>query len=151
MNGTDSVEAGFRLPAAVGWLSARLPQFPPSAALAGVLSFFLGRLIDGEPLQLLKGKRIELQVTDAGLRFRLMFTGRAFVPVWDARSPDVQISASAFDYLLLARRKVDPDSLFFSRRLLIEGDTELGLLIKNTLDAVDFSALWTRRPASRVP
>jgi len=151
MNENGPSEAGLRLPAAIRWLSARLPQFPPSAALATVLSVALGRLIDEEPLQPLAGRCIELQVTDAGLRLRLMFTGRAFTPVWDERRPDVQISASAFDYLLLARRKVDPDSLFFSRRLLIEGDIELGLLIKNTLDAVDFSTLWRRRPGPGVP
>jgi hypothetical protein len=37
----------------------------------------------------------------------------------------------------------DPDTLFFSRRLAMEGDTELGLLIKNTLDAID-GALFPR-------
>ena len=150
MNGKDPREAGFRLPAAVPWLSARLPQFPPSAALAAVLSVALGRLIDEKPLQPLKGKRVELRVTDAGLRLRVTFTGQVFVPVWSARSSDVQISATAYDYLLLARRKVDPDSLFFSRRLVIEGDTELGLLIKNTLDAVDLSNFWKALLGSHV-
>jgi predicted lipid carrier protein YhbT len=38
---------------------------------------------------------------------------------------------------LLARRLEDPDTLFFSLRLSMEGDTELGLLVKNTLDAID--------------
>jgi predicted lipid carrier protein YhbT len=37
----------------------------------------------------------------------------------------------------LARREADPDTLFFDRKLSIEGDTELGLLLKNTLDAID--------------
>jgi len=148
---TGAADAGLRMPAAVAWLSARLPQFPPSAALAAVLSFALGRLIDEQMLRPLKGKRIELRVTDAGLRLRLAFTGHVFVPVWGARKPDVRISASAYDYLQLAQRKVDPDSLFFSRRLVIEGDTELGLLIKNTLDAVDFSAFWRSRSDRHVP
>jgi predicted lipid carrier protein YhbT len=39
--------------------------------------------------------------------------------------------------MLLARRQEDPDTLFFSRRLSMEGDTELGLLVKNTLDAIE--------------
>ncbi|MGL4734573.1 MAG: ubiquinone anaerobic biosynthesis accessory factor UbiT, partial [Enterovibrio sp.] len=43
--------------------------------------------------------------------------------------------------LLLAARKEDPDTLFFQRRLLIEGDTALGLQVKNALDSVDLSAL----------
>ena len=37
--------------------------------------------------------------------------------------------------MMLALRKEDPDTLFFSRRLCMEGNTELGLLVKNTLDA----------------
>lgn len=41
---------------------------------------------------------------------------------------------------MLARREEDPDTLFFSRRLTLEGDTELGLLVENTLDALDASA-----------
>jgi predicted lipid carrier protein YhbT len=36
----------------------------------------------------------------------------------------------------LALRREDPDTLFFSRRLVLEGDTELGLVVKNALDAM---------------
>jgi predicted lipid carrier protein YhbT len=66
--------------------------------------------------------------------------------------PDLTIGAAAHDLLLLARREEDPDTLFFSRRLALEGDTELGLLVKNTLDALDasafdFGALLRPRPA----
>lgn len=41
--------------------------------------------------------------------------------------------------VLLARRVEDPDTLFFARRLIMEGDTELGLVVKNALDAVEWS------------
>ncbi|GGY78563.1 ubiquinone anaerobic biosynthesis accessory factor UbiT [Marinobacter zhanjiangensis] len=39
----------------------------------------------------------------------------------------------------LANRKQDPDQLFFQRKLIIEGDTELGLGIKNLLDSLEWS------------
>jgi predicted lipid carrier protein YhbT len=52
--------------------------------------------------------------------------------------PDLIISASAYDFYLLAMRKEDPDTLFFNRRLVVEGDTELGLIAKNTLDAIEY-------------
>ena len=43
----------------------------------------------------------------------------------------------------LAMRKEDPDTLFFSRRLSMQGDTELGLLLKNTLDSLELpSDTW---------
>jgi O2-independent ubiquinone biosynthesis accessory factor UbiT len=141
----------FAFPPALARVLARLPQWPPSAATAAALNLAMGRLIEIEPLRPLLGKRLELRVIDAGVRVRLTYTGQRFAPVWDARSADVVISASAGDFLLLARRKVDPDSLFFSRRLVMEGDTELGLLVKNTLDAVDFAALWRGRPGGRLP
>jgi predicted lipid carrier protein YhbT len=37
----------------------------------------------------------------------------------------------------LATRRADPDMMFFDRRLLIEGDTETGLRLKNILDAIE--------------
>ena len=41
----------------------------------------------------------------------------------------------------LAQRQEDPDTLFFSRRLAMEGDTELGLVVKNALDALELPVL----------
>lgn len=43
------------------------------------------------------------------------------------------------------------DTLFFSRRLLMEGETDLGLLVKNTLDAIDWDALVRSFGPSAVP
>ena len=42
---------------------------------------------------------------------------------------------------MMVERQEDPDTLFFSRRLSMEGDTELGLLVKNTLDAIELPIL----------
>ena len=54
---------------------------------------------------------------------------------------DVGFKASGDDLLLIAGRKQDPDTLFFQRRLQIEGDTELGLEVKNLIDAIDLDQL----------
>ncbi len=43
--------------------------------------------------------------------------------------------------VLIAARKEDPDTLFFQRRLRIEGDTELGLEVKNLMDSIDLELL----------
>lgn len=58
---------------------------------------------------------------------------------------DVTLSATAHDFLLLAQRQQDPDTLFFSRRLSMEGDTELGLVVKNALDAIELPVLDPRQ------
>jgi predicted lipid carrier protein YhbT len=40
-----------------------------------------------------------------------------------AGQPDLAISANAQDFMLLAQRQQDPDTLFFNRRLVMEGDS----------------------------
>ncbi len=49
-----------------------------------------------------------------------------------ACASDLTISASAHDFLRLAQPQEDPDTLFFAPRLSMQGDTELGLVGKNT-------------------
>ena len=127
----------FTLPAPVGAIVSRLPQFPPALALVAALNLALGRVIPREPLEPLLGKRIALVVTDAGLNLRFYLGPTGFHAGLAAGEPDLRISAAARDFLALALREEDPDTLFFNRRLLIEGDTELGLLVKNTLDAIE--------------
>ena len=51
---------------------------------------------------------------------------------------DVTIRGALEEFWRLATRTEDPDTLFFSRRLSIEGDTETGLHVKNLLDALDY-------------
>ncbi|GEC96250.1 MAG: hypothetical protein RLZZ220_1028 [Pseudomonadota bacterium] len=136
----------FTLPGPFARVGARLPQLPPTLALVGGLNLALDRILPREPLEPLTGKRLLLKVTDAGLALRFTLTPRGFRPLFDSRQPDLTISATTRDYLALALREEDPDTLFFSRRLLMEGETDLGLLVKNTLDAVDWDALTTRLP-----
>ena len=51
--------------------------------------------------------------------------------------PSLRFKAVAWDYAALAAREADPDTLFFNRRLVVEGETELALWVKNTLDTID--------------
>ena len=57
------------------------------------------------------------------------------------REPDLAFAANLSAYLQLLARQEDPDTLFFNRELEISGDTELGLIVKNMLDAVDWPSL----------
>ncbi|MGS0639771.1 ubiquinone anaerobic biosynthesis accessory factor UbiT, partial [Citrobacter sp. VF227] len=54
---------------------------------------------------------------------------------------DASFSADASDLLMIAARKQDPDPLFFHRRLVIEGDTDLGLYVKNLMDAIELEQM----------
>ena len=128
----------FELPGPVGAIQARLPQLPPALGLTTMLNLALGRILPRENLEPLSGKLVCLRVTDAGLTLRFTLTARGFRPAISTARPDLSIEARACDFLALALRQEDPDTLFFSRRLVMEGDTDLGLLVKNTLDAVDW-------------
>ncbi|MDR2240777.1 MAG: SCP2 sterol-binding domain-containing protein [Zoogloeaceae bacterium] len=142
----------FTLPRIVGAVHERLPQLPPTLALVTALNLALGRILPREALQPLTGKRVCLRVTDGGLNLLFTLTEQGFRPAAggnsgnggnsdDGAKPDLMISAKSRDFLALALREEDPDTLFFSRRLLMEGDTDLGLLVKNTLDAIDWPRL----------
>jgi len=131
----------FTLPAQLGRFGARLPQLPPSLALAAALNLALDRVLPRGPLAPLDGRRLAIRITDAGIRTRFKLSGRHFTPVFDASPADLTISARTRDFLALVLREEDPDTLFFSRRLVMEGDTELGLLVKNTLDAIELPPL----------
>ncbi|NJM12887.1 MAG: hypothetical protein HC889_14355 [Synechococcaceae cyanobacterium SM1_2_3] len=50
------------------------------------------------------------------------------------------VSGAIYDFLALATRRQDSDTLFFSRRVVMEGDTALGLELKNWLDGADLEA-----------
>lgn len=82
----------------------------------------------------LKGRLLRLEV--AGLGFAPQLTLGPLGLRAALGTPDVTVRASFEDYVRLALRQEDPDTLFFSRRLVIEGDTALGLEIKNALDAL---------------
>ena len=127
----------FTLPAALARLGSKLPQLPPTLALVTGLNLALGRLLPREPLEPLIGKRFSIRVLDAGMTLRFTYGTRGFRPIFAATSPDLTISARSRDFIALLMREEDPDTLFFNRRLLMEGDTDLGLLVKNTLDGID--------------
>lgn len=125
------------LPAPVKRLLSLLPAAPGSRLFAAALNLALVRHLPDDVRAVLRGKRLRLCAPDAGLAFDFVWNGSAFGPAARSQAPDLTISASLHDFAQLAARKEDPDTLFFSRRLLMEGDTELGLTIKNTLDAID--------------
>lgn len=127
----------FQIPRPLGRIAARLPQKPPTQALVAALNLALGRILPRDALEPLTGRQVCLCVSDAGLTLRFTLTDKGFRPAAGDGAPDLSITARACDFLALALRQEDPDTLFFSRRLVMEGDTELGLLVKNTLDAID--------------
>lgn len=132
---------GVVVPPPVAWVLERLPRLPPAWLFAQALNAVLVPRLDPELLAALVGQRVRLRVTDARVFADYTVADGGFRALGGRGAPDVVISASAWDFLQLARRAEDPDTLFFGRRLLIEGNTELGLRLKNALDALDLPPL----------
>jgi predicted lipid carrier protein YhbT len=122
-----------------------LPEAPAAIALASSLNLVKGKLWPEEDFSWLTGRNIRLEVLDLGRGLMLSFQNGRFKR--GEGEADVTFSASMADYLVLARRLEDPDTLFFQRRLSIEGDTELGLTLKNLMDATDFEPLLAWLPS----
>ncbi|GKM00444.1 ubiquinone anaerobic biosynthesis accessory factor UbiT [Klebsiella variicola] len=108
--------------------------------LEQVLSWqFRQALAEGE-LEFLEGRWLSIHVRDIGLLwYTSVVDGRLVVS--QQADADVSFSADASDLLMIAARKQDPDTLFFQRRLVIEGDTELGLYVKNSMDAIELEQM----------
>jgi predicted lipid carrier protein YhbT len=121
------------LTAPLGLVPARLN----SAVLARILNRVLKpELADGE-LDFLDGRVMLIHVDDARLRFRLTLRHGRIEPAKTGTSDDLSIEGSTYEFLLLATRREDPDTLFFNRRLRLGGNTELGLYVKNLLDSLE--------------
>jgi predicted lipid carrier protein YhbT len=92
-------------------------------------------------LEFLEGSRIRIKVADLNVDWLIEVGGDRFKAVDRGLTEDVCIHGDSLDFVLLATRQADPDTLFFQRRIRVEGDTELGLGIKNTMDAMDWDDL----------
>jgi len=137
------------VPAPLRHILSRLPARPGAWLFAAGLNAVLPAHLDADVRRALQGRRLRLSVLDAGVAFDFAWRGRGFAALHGAGEPDLVIGATLHDFSLLATRREDPDTLFFSRRLVMEGDTELGLFIKNTLDAIDGALFDLLRPRRR--
>ena len=133
----------FTLPALLARVGAHLPQWPHAAALSLALNAAAAtRLLPRDSLDQLEGRTFLIVVTDAGSRAAFTCAHGRFKPLFNFRgTPDLTCTAMLSVFLRLLAREEDPDTLFFNRELSIEGDTELGLIVKNMLDAVELPRL----------
>lgn len=140
-------QAAYQVPSLLRGVLSKLPAYPGSMLFTGGLNFALKPHLPDDTLRQLEGRTLRIEVRDAGIAFDFVCKEGAFRAAKHEGDVALTISASAYDFVQLARRTQDPDTLFFSRRLTMEGDTELGLLVKNSLDAIDMSTLLSERLA----
>jgi predicted lipid carrier protein YhbT len=108
--------------------------------LEGLAMVFKEALEDGD-FEFLEDRWLKVEVRDLGLRWFISYQNEQLVVSEHVEHEDVSFSGDCNDLVLIAARKEDPDTLFFQRRLRIEGDTELGLEVKNLMDSIDLDSL----------
>jgi predicted lipid carrier protein YhbT len=131
----------FHLPGFIRAVTRRLPQWPHALSLALALNVARRlEILPEDALTLIEGKTIRVVIEDGGSQACLTARNGRFQPVWASAETgeDVCFRGELHAFLKLLTRQEDPDTLFFNRQLSIEGDTELGLAIKNLLDGIDW-------------
>lgn len=138
----------FTLPPLFARVGSRLPQWPHAVGLVTALNVACKlELLPTDSLDAFTDKVLLVAVNDSGSEARFTWRDGAFRPLFGSQTADVAFRANLAAFLQLINRQEDPDTLFFNRQLLIEGDTELGLLAKNLLDAIDWQgAMQSRWP-----
>ena len=120
-----------------------VPHFMRRRVIEFGLNQFFKEPIEHDELHMLEGRRVLLDITDLKLQFMIGVENGKPGLVKDLQLPDVSIRGNLEEFVLLAANREDPDTQFFQRRILVEGDTELGLEVKNLIYSLDPDRLPT--------
>ena len=137
-------------PAPIARLVAALPSYPASLAFAAAGNLVAWPALRDQDWSAVAGQVLCVQVEDLGLGLHFSVGGKGF-QAEPAGNAAVIFRARVRDLARLALRLEDPDTLFFDRRLRIEGDTDLGLRVKNMLDAIELEAAAAAMPLGLGP
>lgn len=131
-------------------LVGKVPFVVQRLALQQALNRCLAEPLRDGGFDVLRGRWLCLRVPDLKLCWYLTLAQDG-LRIAERAEAQVTISGNWREFLLLASRQEDPDTLFFRRRLVIEGDTELGLALKNLIDSLDPDVLppWLWRNLER--
>ena len=96
---------------------------------------FFSAALAADELDFLDRRVLCIALDDAGIALSLSLADKRLRSINAEQPADVTIRGTTYDLMLMMSQREDADTLFFQRRLRLEGDTELGLHLKNFLDA----------------
>lgn len=128
---------GHGLPAPLGPAVGHVAGVLAPLAVPTLVNRALARPIEDGLTEFLRQRVLAVRVTDLGVEWRFTLDHDSDRIGYTRAEPEATIRGDSLALLLLAARRVDPDTLFFRRRLGVEGDTELGLQAKNLLDTLE--------------
>lgn len=121
----------------LGAIDRRIPMPLKQLAAEAPLNRIFAQAIDDGEFDDFEGRRIRLEVNGGQPGITIGFWASRLRVIDGPGEATIRGSLTAFK--TLAERRQDPDQLFFQRKLVIEGDTELGLGLKNLLDSLDWN------------
>lgn len=128
------------LPANIVKIATKMPFNANQRMVEKLLNKAFSEQIQDGDFDFLSQRQLQIEVIDAKLFVGLSFSnGKITCSYFSAESfdADATLSINSLDAILLAEQQVDPDTLFFQRKLKIRGDTELAHQVKNTIDTLD--------------
>jgi predicted lipid carrier protein YhbT len=131
-------------PARLGQLALKAPQKLNRLLVEQLANRAFSEQISDGDFDFLDGRNLQIEITDAGLFIGLGFTNAKIVCHFfsdQAADADATLSIDSLNSIRLLQQEVDPDTLFFQRKLRINGDTELAHQVKNTIDTLDPSVI----------
>lgn len=119
-----------------------MPQWLKLKIVTLALNHFFKSAIEAGDLDFLEDQTFLIEVEDLDYAVKITLQDEKLVVLNDPRiAADVTLKSTFNPLVLMISRKEDPDTLFFNRALSLEGNTALGLEIKNWLDSLDLDLL----------
>ena len=119
----------------------KLPFFLQQRFFHTLLTHVFNRAMRDGELDFLRGRWLAVRMEDLNWQLQVSQSDDRTLKVRHGGTADTEIRGPLGSFILLAAQKEDPDALFFRRQLIIEGDTDLGLQVKNWLDSLDADEL----------
>lgn len=136
----DPVVARLIKPSNLGGIATRMPQRLNIALVQKLLNLAFAEQIREGDFEFLHRRMLQVEIRDAGLFIGLSYDhGRITCNHFKRHGceSDVTLSIETPDAIKLIQQEIDPDTLFFQRKLKINGDTNLAHHVKNTIDTLD--------------
>ncbi len=138
---TQATKKQPRVPNLLSQPIALIPERIHTKMIVKSLNVFLAEALKEGELDFLQGQSVSVEIRDLKLKFALSLNHEKLRARTWAMDDDLNLSGNLYDFMQLASRQEDSDTLFFHRRLKMEGNTELGLEVKNLLDGMDMETV----------
>ncbi|MCF6320135.1 MAG: SCP2 sterol-binding domain-containing protein [Proteobacteria bacterium] len=134
------------LPAILAIPVASIPEKYSATVIVKSLNIMLAQALEEGDLDFLQDNNVSVNIIDLKLKFGLTLKNEKLHASHWQINDNLSLSGNLYDFMLLASRKEDSDTMFFHRRLKMEGSTDLGLEVKNLLDGMDMDTVRFHKP-----